>query len=465
MLQGAISFVRNQLGLSRVAEGGAEGASVVITVLDTDFFLHFESPQNIPWRNRLDSDEVILVVCHTVVEELDRHKDDASTSRKRNRARKALNLIWSAGNDGETEDLPDGVTLNYYEDPQDADYHAYGLDPDNRDDRIVAFALDLQASTEADVRLASGDIGPRLKARRRSLSVVEWLDGYRVETLSPEAKKNRELRRQLEEYESASPDLSLVFVGTDGESTVRILDVEQVEEFDEDAAEEKLDKLRKQYPPESRGKGDSVASGLLQIQVAQISPEEYERYEEDRQRYFEEYEKHLRMQYDLRVLRRRSSRIEVQVRNDGKVPAKNIEVTLRVPDGPVVLGESDFPTGEPEEPDPPTLPRTRLERSMLSSVRPGYLDGLADLYTGPSSLTIGGDAGGWDISEDNSYTLTREIQQVRQNRGTTLPPFWVMIPEDFEPTGFSIEYLILADEVPGETIGDLQCVIPSESAD
>lgn len=427
----------------------------VVAILDTNIFIHFESLENIPWTHVLSADTVTLAVPHAVVEELDRLKDEADTTRKRNRARKGLKLVrQSVLGSGDVDELPDEVKLQHEEDPDDFDYDAAGLGEERKDDRIVATALTLgrSRSDEERVVLVSGDVGPQIKAGKKGVELHDLDKKYRVPSRSPEERKLQELQQQIEEYEAATPDLTVEFENSQGSYTQ--LEIPSSVPIDEGEIKERMQELREEYPKRTPG-----TPGLTEPALAGfIAPEEYERYNRQREEYFEEYEQYLRNQHHLEEFRRRSARLELEVVNSGKAPARNIEVILEIPDGPEVIADSEFPAEEFEEPAPPRPPRSSLEKmaqSMQFNVSrptfdPGILAGID-----PPSLSGQQNVGEWNIEETNSYKLGTEIGQIRQQRAESLSPFWINFPFDVEAQSFGIEYRIVADPIPGELSGKL----------
>ena len=68
----------------------------MIIVPDTNFFLHFKDAVNIPWGDLTQDDEITIVICRTVQEELDR-KERELKGRTQKRARKINSLIGDLG--------------------------------------------------------------------------------------------------------------------------------------------------------------------------------------------------------------------------------------------------------------------------------------------------------------------------------------------------------------------------------
>ena len=66
--------------------------------VDTNLLLHFKVFEGINWTNLLNDKEVVLVICPTVLDEIDKHKDSAK-GKVRNRA-KAIYKILSDYLDG-----------------------------------------------------------------------------------------------------------------------------------------------------------------------------------------------------------------------------------------------------------------------------------------------------------------------------------------------------------------------------
>lgn len=94
-------------------------------------------------------------------------------------------------------------------------YAKEGFDPDNKDDviraELVAFGNE---RPDADVVLVTLDIGMRIMARQRGITVaVPPVDIRAAEEVDETERENRQLRTRIAELENARPKLNLAFSG------------------------------------------------------------------------------------------------------------------------------------------------------------------------------------------------------------------------------------------------------------
>ncbi|MGO9455146.1 MAG: PIN domain-containing protein [Candidatus Binataceae bacterium] len=107
--------------------------------LDTSYFLHFQSPEYIDWRDFLDASEVQLIIFPIVIKELDDKKNaDSPTIRKR--ARAAITKLRELHRSGFSS-IREGVSVAFESREPSIDFEANQLDKTIPDDRLIASAL------------------------------------------------------------------------------------------------------------------------------------------------------------------------------------------------------------------------------------------------------------------------------------------------------------------------------------
>ena len=195
--------------------------------LDTNIFIHCQDIQNIDWKAELGASQVCLVIAPVVFEELDVFKDDHRNSRKRDRARRAIKLL-EATLTSPGQIIREGVSLQYGEELYRMDFGGFNLNPDNKDDRLVASTIRwTHEHTEDEVILVSHDSGPRMKAIRLKLRSMKLSGKYRLlDQVDPLEKENRELRNELLKLQNTLPKLEFGFRHKDG-STTEVLKLER----------------------------------------------------------------------------------------------------------------------------------------------------------------------------------------------------------------------------------------------
>lgn len=69
---------------------------MIFVSVDTNYFLHFEEPSQIDWREAFDSDEITIVVSMNTMRELDNQKTNGASRGIRKRALDAIKLCLQA---------------------------------------------------------------------------------------------------------------------------------------------------------------------------------------------------------------------------------------------------------------------------------------------------------------------------------------------------------------------------------
>ena len=171
-----------------------------VAFLDTNIFLHCQPVREIPWRDVLHADDVVLVATRVVVAELDEQKDTNTKQTLRDRARRALHDIesWAI-----PTTIRDGVTAIYYGGTPTIDYGAHELRRDRPDDVLIATMLHYQSENPGfDLALVTNDTGPRLTARHVGIAALDLPDQYRLTgQADPLEEENRRLRADLQKLQ------------------------------------------------------------------------------------------------------------------------------------------------------------------------------------------------------------------------------------------------------------------------
>ena len=186
--------------------------------LDTNVWLHFRPVEEIDWGEALavgrsDQGGVVLeiVVSHLLIDELDKVKDSGSTSRVRDRARRALKQIES-WDPVVGSVLREGVLARYRNLPS-GDLSPLRLDAARQDDVLLGLAYSFRAAMPGDrIVIVTDDTGPRLKARRLELEVISPPEESRLASpQDPIEKENRELRAAVDRLTNRLPRLIVRF--------------------------------------------------------------------------------------------------------------------------------------------------------------------------------------------------------------------------------------------------------------
>ncbi len=184
--------------------------------LDTNVFLHFQMFDTVDWPQVLGVQHVCLMLTTTVMEELNRHKDDAKNPGRQKRAREILSKlddILPTDAAGLSGPVRQNVTLQEILEAPDVDWKAVKLDPQKGDDYLLASILDFRkANPGAIICLVTGDFPVRRKALRHNIPVVDPEGKITpVGDLSPEAAEQRKRDRELQELKESSSSINVRF--------------------------------------------------------------------------------------------------------------------------------------------------------------------------------------------------------------------------------------------------------------
>jgi hypothetical protein len=223
---------------------------------DTNFFLQFRDPAELPWREIVgDVEELRLLVCRTVQSEIDRLKGDGR-DRRAERARKASSrfrdiisrrapLVLRERGPRIMLDLAPRVRPGYP--------HPETLDRTISDDWIVAETMAYATETGEAVALLTADTGPMMTARDHDLTCYPLRDSWRLlKEADDRDKQIKELTRQLAELKRTAPELVVIAATGEG-PLLGPLTVTLVEHpaLAPDVVDRLIEWLRGRYPMET----------------------------------------------------------------------------------------------------------------------------------------------------------------------------------------------------------------------
>lgn len=169
-------------------------------VPDTNIFLHYDIT-NIDWCKELSTDEVEIVVCSTVLAELDKKKYDGNETIA-DRSKRNLSLIESANG----KEIRKNVKISTIIKEPKIDWVSFGLDPTLNDDRILGFILE---RGKQDV-LVTADSTPRLKGSGLGIAVADKLKCDMIPNpKTAERKELEKLQKEITLLKDRMPELWL----------------------------------------------------------------------------------------------------------------------------------------------------------------------------------------------------------------------------------------------------------------
>ena len=223
---------------------------------DTNVFIECRPLEQLDWSRWSEFDEVHLVVCQTVLHEIDGQKNYHRRTRVRNRARAAFSMFAKLAKSGGTEHLTirqSKPTVKLFlqlpglPSPKLKDVLDYSY-PDNKIvGHLYAYA---EQHSDADVRLLTHDAGPTMSARNLELSVETVDESWR---LPPEhsdtERENARLKDEIAKLRKAEPEFSITCVDDLGD------EVEFLRQgwsaygpLTDDEIDDLIQKLKRQHP-------------------------------------------------------------------------------------------------------------------------------------------------------------------------------------------------------------------------
>lgn len=434
---------------------------------DTNIFLHYRWIGEIDWCAEIASDQVTLVVAHTVVRELDRHKTLHPKKHLRSRARTVVQRLRDLlDKSGGQIALRDRTSLVWSFRKPGIDFADHDLDRADPDDQLLAAVIDFRKSTpESSPLVVTADLGLELHARQQGVGVVRLDERYRLaEELDPLELENRELKRQLATFRDASPRLVLALHGQTPPFTVSM---PAVERLTDEVRNKLLRSVKDRHPnmPLSSEQAGHMMSGAFGAFVSsqqrlgsafgtyryQPSDEQITRYNDELAKYLDRYAN----EYLPRFAKHRNVLastlcVNLELQNEGSAPAEDVTIELVLPENTVAL--SELPA-EPRPPDPPrepgVLPLGRgLDGFTIPPLRPPYTPEPEPNVSGP-----------WIEEGADPRQATFHVHRLKHLSVERLDPVYVVFTAPEDIGNFKMEYRLVVGNMPKATVDSLNITV------
>lgn len=366
-------------------------------VLDTNIFLHYDI-KTVDWCKELDASEVEIIVCPTVLRELDDKKGD---ERKvlAERARKNLHLIDCI--DEKREEIRKNVKMTVLVEEPKVDWNGLGLDKAVKDDRTIASII--ERGNVEDV-LVTDDTTPRIKARNKGIKCVQ-LKADRL----PEPRSDLEIelaktKRELQEYKNRAPELSL-FLHADEQEENRLpkfllkkprlmtqADIEQI-----------IAVKRIQYNKNTGSSQDYLNPYRLPDMQAHM----------DLMNYLTRYRKYLEKKNEIEQLRCATIPIKFDICCDGTAPAENVRCYIEFPEGFEIIEETELQE-RLKQPEEPTMTHSNAFSTTKEVTH--FIGSMDPQNAGSQAMSIDVDSNIIDVTvESIPHNHCRPIEGLLQN--------------------------------------------------
>jgi hypothetical protein len=448
--------------------------------LDTNIFLQYQMFDDVDWPKLLDVENVTLVVTRQVIAELDKHKHDPASNRRRKRSRRVLKKLMVCFEEQEGY-VRDNVTLDIQTDIIKSSWLLeHGYDPKNADDCIVgAVHYFRESRNDENVILIGDDYGARLKAKANGVRTIAPPND--LEPLPNEAdplqRENLRLRQELQDLKNALPNLIITIENGDNHSdTIQYeVDFGAVTLNESEVQRElSLQQQELQYDgpasddlqvEDSENQAPQTVADVLRLRMLDDLPsrEDIERYNVLLELYLEnEYRNYLIDKSIYEQTQLRTVPIKLLLENVGKAPAEDIDVWLHFPDGFKLLREHEL-SQIPKIPTPPQKPEPGGYQGLLGgqfNSIPNVSDSLLhrSIFDRDLSRILSNDPPRYSLSikKTNSYEVNYWAQDLKHRNYLEFERLYLIFEEINEPhTAFEVQYSITAANVPDELTGRL----------
>lgn len=325
--------------------------------LDTNILIHFKTPKEIDWKKYVQG-SYILVIAPIIIDEIDKLR----RSQQKKIATRAKSITKLFEHIMDTGD-PDWILIDKR--PTSETFLGNSLDKTEQDDYLLAAVLEFcPEDPHCQKILVSEDIGPRLKGKNLGIKTIRL---EHTELLAEEPDENeaklQKLIRENNELKNRLPKVDLFFVGK--RRNINFLEFQGTMTFDQYRAQ-KMAEVRKKYtyhktPFQMPTQRDLIFRSAL---AESMMYTEARRYDQELDWFFETYEhEFLPALYNWHITKLLSIEIELEIYNEGNVPAENIDLYLRFPNGTnIELADTFNPF-----PQPPVSPEKPLPLDQLLS--------------------------------------------------------------------------------------------------
>lgn len=349
--------------------------------LDTMIWLHFRAIEDLDVsRFVLHGESLGIVVPRVTLRELDKHKDSHKSSKVRDRARRALQMMEQIGTRKDFQ-CKNGIGIEVYEKLPAVDFEAHGLSRESPDESLIASILTYRNENPGEtIRFFTDDSTPRIVARTLGIDAAGFPEDLKLAAEpDPIEQENRKLKDELHRLKSVRPVLECGFlVGSKRKGTLSVT-VAKHAELSEQMVAAELQRLREQYPhqsPPKRPPPTELSVAILQLaDTLGVPASEYARYNRDVDEFIKEMDQYLRGMVQREIEKGLCTSLTIQIANTGNAPAEDVDIWLHFPDGCILYEE--FPD-DLDEPEPPVLPQSQVDM-MMDGLASGLSDPLGHL--------------------------------------------------------------------------------------
>ena len=419
---------------------------MTIIFLDTNIFLHFTSFVEIDWLKICQDRECKIVIAPVVIDELDKYK--VKNDDKGKRARKALKKIEECV-DSNSFEISKNVELEVIpKRPQRSTFKVHQLDPEEQDNQLIASIIEYQSHIdEKNISLCSNDIGPRLRSKPFGINIIKLPESYLLPEKDDAVEK--QLKGLLKEnalLKSRIPKPLLQFENGKDYIEIQIVknEIDKVTYVKNGMLDIKSRYTNMSFEDKSKSYNPLATFASLSL----ITKEQIERYNMNLNEFYLNYEDYLQSMSEYEMKSSLSIKIELFLANEGNVPAEDVDIYCHFPDGFELIEEDEF-EDPPEEPNPPSTPKTFYENIGNFNFRP-YIPNIG-AQTMPKLNKP-------NIKKTNSYDVDFFRKSAKHYTIYPLDVLFAAYDKYSEMNNFHIDYKIVAGNVPEPVTGRLNII-------
>ncbi len=444
-----------------------------IIYLDTNIFLHYQPFDQINWLEIVKAESATIVIPPVTIRELNKHKDSHPRTKIKKRAGETIRRLFELYDLGVNAKINEEVFVSFEDRDPNIDFAAYQLIFSIQDDHLIASILmHLQEAPTDHIVLVTSDLGLALvtKAGRQGIKTQKLPENLRIaDEPDPNESKVKQLEQQVRELNSRTPNLSLAYEDGTQHATIKL---PHPVSLGQSEIEEKIIEIKNKFPKiKKEGVQNNAPLHQNEIDKASliealsnlnfISQEEVGRYNNEVDEYITTYSQFMISNLEFDNLKRRTFKLDIFLVNDGTAPAEDIDIHLHFPDGFQLLEEEELPN-PPKPPDPPVELMTEMQRLTNTMKYPYimppsmYFDQHVSLPRLPQNVSSP------NIKRVNSYDVHIHVQKIKHNLPVPFDPLFIVFDNFESANSFSVEYRILAANIPHEVTSNLHIIIEKE---
>jgi rRNA-processing protein FCF1 len=423
--------------------------------LDTNTLIHYKFLDEIDWVHELEDTEINLIICSTVLSELEKKKLYDADLNVRNRCKTIVSKL-SQILDTEDRKIKKNVNITFVEFEPILDWAIYQLSKEISDDRILATIL----NSNKNAILVTHDLGLKLKAKSLGVTVKSLSKTLFVELKKDKKdEKIKQLESEILRLKSINPKLVLRFE-YDKQYTNKYCFIKRKEvPYDHQRTLLQIARQRDllKYIDPKRALYNTMLEKMA-VDIYKVQDDEINRYENEVNEHLQKLEYYYKKEWEYKETMKHFFSINLLLLNEGTAPAINIDIFLHFPDGFEMYNESDMPSS-PKKPIAPEKPQTviqKMQRGLFSVnatipslIFPHHIQDSISQENHPS------------IKKTNSYDVHYQFEELKH----TLPllPLFIFYKNKEDISSFSFSYKIIANNYPEPFEDNLHIIFSSDN--